>query len=136
MDAVPSPREELERKAVETLEDIEWRRQQGTLSGDAAAAAARAIYHVTSGLVDYSVTELVQAVEAQASPIMKRHFLERATGTSVVIGWNRTRQVFGIVKRQVGQDPKVNRIECGEEPPPEKIAKVVKALTAKGYIEI
>lgn len=87
---LPTLQEELDRKAIETLEWLLVRMINGNMSRAAAEAALDALWGIASGLVRQDFTELFSATadefkEHDASYKVKRVFINERNGSVAVI---------------------------------------------------
>ncbi len=76
METLPTTREELERKTVDYLQEQVHRVESGRSDKQRLFVIGRALWHVTSGLVDQSVLDLCTAAwDSGEEPVCMRRFV-------------------------------------------------------------
>ena len=137
MDALPTVREELERKTVEYLESQVHRADQSRLEKRDLFVIGKALWNITSGLVGNDVAELCSAVaDAGKTPALTRRFVGK--GKVILIAWNA--DGHGFVGQSINADTLqsntfiTSKAQVGERE--EELKTLFGALSKSGYMEI
>jgi hypothetical protein len=100
-----SPREELDRKVITTLEWMIASHQRGGLSDVQLSVAADALFMATAGLVDKDFMEMISGVQElvvdMPTPSIRRHFVN--DDKTLSLSWKIGDDEFVITKYEYGQ---------------------------------
>ena len=144
-DHVPTAKEELNRKAFETLEGLLLARDQEKINDDQLDVAVDAIFGCVGGLAEDPLLEVISEIKLQTKRTYKeRHLLVSKSGTLYLI-----ERVIGAGKVVVsmatqpfaGEWLQTQTKDCSEEVVPtlaaqKGVAKLIKMLLAKGFVEV
>jgi hypothetical protein len=135
---IPTLKEELERKSVEALEFAVHRHEQHLLSDRELGVIGHAVWNITGGLVDDSVSDLAALVAKtrHATPI-KRHFAGK--GAIYTVAYRTERDGFVVVKRDA-RTPKERQVvrnsdaQAGDRE--DQLKTLFAAFKTGGYVEL
>lgn len=131
--AVPTVRDELERKTLDELVRLAHCVQDGVIEQGEYALIAKSLWQVTSGLIPTESGELVAAAADEFQPPTRRAVFFKA-GDLYMFAWRPDRDDFLFVKtgashpKQVNTTTKVDRDERRE-----RLKKLFSALAAAGW---
>jgi hypothetical protein len=137
MDPIPTPRQELERKTIDFLQAQVNRAETGRLEKRDLHLIGHALWHITSGLVDDTVSELCTAVaEAGKQPAMLRRFVGK--GEVLIVAWNADKSGYVVQSvHAVNQTRTTIRKSDAEIGLREaELKKLFDGLSKVGYMEI
>lgn len=136
IDAIPTVKEELERKTVELLESLVHRSETDRLNKSDLSLVGRAVWSITSGLVSTDVSELCAAVSrANAPRKLTRHFTGKGSVLSVI--WNADSHGYLLVTRDATtQERKVRAINTEIGQREDELKNLFGALARSGYTEL
>jgi hypothetical protein len=134
-------RVELDRKSIQTLDQLISRHDAGEISGEAFKVAVRAIFDTVSGLVESDTFELISHVSAAPieSVASTRIFFNDAATALLQQPQDLVGVELGVYRR--GKLHKHTVVDCENEPNPRAARKrattmIVKALLDKGFKEL
>jgi hypothetical protein len=134
---IPSPREELERKTVEALDELAHRLHNSRLTKEEFGFAAKLLWKVTAGLVDSSISDLCEAASAHAkASVMKQSFF--SPNRIVIFLWSADKDDYVMrVRDYVGPKDLMSKVvRCSFDERHERLQKAFTALeTQGGYIK-
>lgn len=136
-EALPTIKEELDRKVTDILIELEQARAGGLRPPQEIAAAATAIWFAVSGLVDKTVLDLAtQLTKAADTGRMFRHYVGH--GKVVTIAWSANAPGGYVVMYRDATSNTVSRrsfpTEVGFRDT--EIASLGGKLTAAGYVQL
>lgn len=134
---LPTVKQELERKTIELLEDLTWRKSVGRLSKQAFGQIAGAVWTLTSGLVELDIAELVQmAIVDGGNTKLSRNFL--GCGCLITLSWLPDSSGYALLSRDAITNERTvmraSKSEIGLREP--EMEKICNALLASSYTEI
>jgi hypothetical protein len=136
VEAVPTVREELNRKTVEVLTTACQKTDVGRLPKRDLALIGQTLWQVTSGLVDNEVSHLVAvAADAAIAEPMKRHFIGK--GTVRTVAWFPERAGYVVLSRDPnGQVLNTNKRSADVGEREVELSNLFAALEKAGYREL
>jgi hypothetical protein len=112
---LPELRDELDRKAAETLERLVRHQEQGKISPDAMKVGVRAVWETISGLANDSVCSAASAIHREVGEAMDRQvrlFRDIESGAfACSLQWTPGTCRVAVLKRS----GKVDTFDCGDE---------------------
>lgn len=140
MSEAPSLREELDRKALETLEQMESDLESGRISLAQYSYGVGLIWSSWAGLVSKGLMPLIEIMGGKSVARETKSYLYRGDGQALVV----THDHKGMVRIEAfspGQFPDVRIVDRSAEPNSfiagrEAYQKAVAALLSRGYCEI
>ncbi len=136
---LPTTKEELERKSLELLTLTAERLQSGAMDRRGAYATAKAVWTLTAGLVDQSISQLAQQLaDENPAPGWKRHFIgnEPTKSPLTLIVLPGRAYVLQKVDPATGERTTLKRREMDPGDLEVQVAAVVESLKAGGYHEL
>lgn len=136
MDDLPTTRQELERKTVDFLEQKVHDFEAGHLDLDELQLVAKAVWSVTSGLVDNAISAMAADAAGDVKPVpVKKRFLGK--GELLTFVWRpgtdgfafSTTDAARLDKKNVVQKTKPGELQA-------RLNQLFGALRTKGYIEV
>lgn len=136
IDAVPTTREELNRKTADTLVEALNRVDAGRMTKRDLGLVGKTLWSATAGLVDEQISDACSeaAMNLSAEP-MKRHFI--GNGTLRTVAWFPDRAGFVVKSRDAhGKVLNVNarKTDIGERET--ELETLFAALRKAGYVEL
>lgn len=137
-DTLPTMKEELERKSVEFLEHVVYRAERNLLSERELGQIGHAIWNITSGLVDDSVSDLAGLVaKTRNTAPMKRHFVGK--GHVYTVLWNPAKEGYAVLKRDAStpherQVVRKSDAQAGDRE--DQLKTLFDAMRTGGYVEL
>jgi hypothetical protein len=137
-DEPPSVSEELARKTVEQLETLVHRVERNRMTKAELAVVSKALWNITSGLVDFSISELCSTVADSCGQVpIKRHFVGK--GTTVTLAWFPDRAGYVIQRRDalsgdLAGKPTARAVDVGERET--ELKALFNTLKKSGYVEL
>ena len=137
MDAIPTPRQELERKTVEYLEAQINRADNNRLERRDLHVIGRALWNITSGLVDDDIANLCSMTAAAGqNPRIARRYVGK--GKVLIIMWTPDGQGYVVLSvdatTQIKSVLLTSKSEVGIRE--EELRTLFGTLSKSGYIEI
>lgn len=136
-EALPTTREELERKTVEILDELSHRLHASRLTRSDFGFAAHMLWKVTAGLVDSSVSDLCQAAADMAGHDHMRQVFAGPNNV-IVFSWHAHDDNFLMEVFAYGKGTKLatsRQVACSIEDRHDRLATTFAALVAKGYFK-
>lgn len=131
--AVPSIREELERKTLDELVRLAHCAQEGVIEQGEYALIAKSIWHITSGLIPTESGELV-AKAADEFPMPVRRAVFFKNGDLYMFAWRPDRDDFLFVKTGASHPKPVNTTtKVSSDERRERLKKLFSALATAGW---
>lgn len=137
--ALPTLKEELDRKVFETIEYLVGAVQKGRMTQAQVSASLDTLFMAVSGLADNDfiniITEAQRVVGGDKSPV-KRILMNQETAELVVITWTPGEATVTVSKREFGWATGGSVKDCDT---PAKAARFVNAVAEnfekKGWVE-
>lgn len=131
---IPNPREELERKVVESLDDLAYRLHAKQITRTTFGQSAHLLWRTTAGLVDASISELCEAASGMADEAPMRQCLVNANQV-VEFSWFPSRDGFTLKAFKHGFTVPFKTQESSTpiEERPARLASAFEALQKQGY---
>lgn len=138
-EALPTVREELDRKTIDTLVQVLELAELGRITRGRVGITARAIWDATAGLVSREVMEQIsKVIEEHPLPAERRQFF--GLEGLVELRWRAATPGLGMVTHNPLTKERSVRLLGGPalegRERDEKINQVAQALTGKGFIEV
>ena len=133
---LPTIKEELERKTLETYDWLIQRLGAGQIGSAEVKIALQTVFNVTCGLVSRDITEAAEAVEFDDSVKVTRKRIFKAAHVVFIVSWapgDRFVNVdavkaVDVVRKQYESDDSRDALQ--------KFAQICKAMLDKGAVEI
>jgi len=131
---MPNPREDLERKTVECLDDMAYRLSKHQITMSEFSARAHLLWKVTAGLVDASISLLCESAAQMADETPMRKCLVNGNGVFEFV-WtpNADGYVINVYKHGETKPFKTKSWEAPREKRAEMLESAFTALRTQGY---
>lgn len=136
MSDLPTIREELERKTLETYDWLMQRSSTGQFGSSEVRVALQTIFNITSGLIDREITDAAAAVEFESEYNHTHKRIYRVGHIVFVVSWTMgSSEVRVLTIKHDGTAEKV--YECDDSRDGlRKFALICQAMKSKGATEI
>lgn len=136
---IPTTKEELERKCIETLTLTANQLEQGVIDRRTAWVTAKTLWTLTAGLVSEEISEFcARLADENPAPGFRRYFVGNEPSKHPLILIVVPGSAFALVKVDPS-DGKRTTLKQGKKDPGDLeqfVSKLADSLKASGYIEI